>query len=682
MGAEPRNVNHRMCGFAGVVVWEDRYRIVGETLGRMSRAIAHRGPDGEGAWINHAEAARRDRPQCALAHRRLAVIDPAARADQPFTDGQGRWIVYNGEIYNFRELRAELSRHQPDYEWRSQCDTEVLLRAYDAWGARCVDRFNGMFALAIWDERARSLYLSRDRMGQKPLYYAAVTPEGRPWNGVTPEPIDVEHSGILPPPGRGVASTRQPLGAIAFASELGALRPLEWIDTSLDRTALGDYLAWGYIPAPRTIQCGARKMPPAQYASFMPERIVAGEYFNPNDICEPVEDDEAAESTRELLRGAVKRQLISDVPIGCFLSGGIDSSIIAAAMKAAAEGQEVLTFSIGFEDARYDETQFAAKVAQRLGTTHREFIVRPDAVEDLPKLARAFGEPFGDSSALPTHYLAQRTREQVKVALSGDGGDELFGGYDRYGAMRLAQKLQRIPGPLRALLSPGIVAPLRGTHPKSIASRSRRFLKSLNAAPAERYAGYVRLFDARMMRSIWNDPLARSYPGWVDLRYAELLKDGRVVEAALATDRVTYLPDDLLVKIDRAAMLHALEVRSPFMDHDLVRFAARLSRPQLLRGGAKRLLREAFARDLPEEVFRRPKMGFAVPIGEWFRTALGGMLRDHLFAADSFASDHFDRDAIQKLIEDHDTRAADHSQRLYALLMLELWRRETRGAVG
>jgi asparagine synthase (glutamine-hydrolysing) len=361
--------------------------------------------------------------------------------------------------------------------------------------------------------------------------------------------------------------------------------------------------------------------------------------------------------------------LVSDVPLGCFLSGGIDSSIIAASMRAAVgEGQRVLTFSIGFEDRRYDETRFAAAVAKHLGTEHRQFVVRPNAAQDLPRLAAVFGEPFGDSSALPTHYLSRETRKFVKVALSGDGGDEMFGGYDRYRAMRLGAKVGSLPKGILQLAGAGKRLP--GSHPKSPVTRLKRFLATVDRPPGQRYASYLQIFEERGIEELLNEDLAMgANERIVSERFEELAQKFDVAAAAMAVDREIYLPEDLLAKVDRCSMLHALEVRSPFLDPDLVHFAAGVSGEFLDR---KRLLKEAFAKDLPAFVFRRKKMGFAVPIGRWFRGSLRGMLHDALLAGGSFASSHFKKSEVGRLIGEHE-RGRDQSQRLYSLLMLELW---------
>ncbi len=635
-----------MCGFAGVVAWEERFRVTRETLARMSARIAHRGPDGEGLHLNHDDAIGPDRPQLGLVHRRLAILDPDPRANQPFMDRHGRWIVFNGEIYNFRDLRADLSKRRPEYPWRTSGDTEVLLVAYDVWGEECVEHLNGMFAFAVWDEPRQQLFLARDRMGQKPLYY----------------------------------SGDERSGGVAFASELGAIKPVEWVDQQMSRSSLMFYLRWGHAESTSTIYDRVHQLPPASTLTWtcLGARPVRT-YFNANATASPelASDAAAPAITRRLVTQAVRRQLVSDVPLGCFLSGGVDSAIIAAAMKQSVPSdQPVLTFSMGFDDPRYDETIHASRVAEHLGTKHHRFEVRPNTAEALPALAAAFGEPFADSSALPGYYLARETRSHVKVSLSGDGGDELFGGYDRYRALAFSERLTRTTA-LTRLASASVWQAVPGSHPKSRSARLKRFLASLRLPVEQRYERYMELFSSTLARELLDEPVDPS-SGYLAAGLGEFLRNRPLVPAALALDRVTYLPDDLLVKVDRASMLHALEVRSPFMDHELVGFAAGLTTDQLLRGGPKRMLREAFAADLPAWVFKRRKMGFAVPIGEWFRGELRPMLRDHLFAADSFATTHFRLATVQRLVDEHERQTIDHSQRLYALLMLELWWCTTR----
>ena len=625
-----------MCGFAGVIVWDEKFRVSPDTLARMSAAVAHRGPDGERFHLSRAhEPITPDTPQVALAFRRLAILDPDERSMQPFTDGR-RWLVFNGEIYNFRELRAELSATN---QWLTTGDTEVLLAAYAAWGEKCVERLNGMFAFAVWDEVDRTLFLARDRMGQKPLY---------------------------------VAAPRWPrFSTLAFASEIGPLRELDWFASEVNVPAIADYLRHGYGGGNHTafgecLQLGRCWNTFNWYGEFGHAMSRAGRpYFDPNapHADRPVDSIAA---TRTLVRQAVERQLVSDVPLGVFLSGGVDSSVIAACARRAGRVQ---TFSIAFDDPRYDESGHAAAVAKQLGAAHHSFRVSPDAITDLPKLAAVFGEPFGDSSALPTHYLARETRRHVKVALSGDGGDELFGGYDRYRAMRLGRRLAPLAvGPITA-----VARRLAGGHPKSRLTQAGRLLASLGRPDAERYAGYLRLFDDATLSELWPSVPSNGLADALPVQFDRLHHGRDAVQSALAVDRITYLPDDLLVKTDRCSMLHGLEVRSPFMDPDVVTFAAGLTTDQLLKGGPKRMLREAFADDLPAWVFKRKKMGFAVPVGDWFRGPLRAMLRDTLFAAHAFGRSHFDMAVVQRLVDEHESRRVDHGQRLYALLMLELW---------
>jgi asparagine synthase (glutamine-hydrolysing) len=631
-----------MCGIAGVISWDEKYRVTRETLQRMSACIAHRGPDGEGVYLNHEQEVTPNHPQCGFAFRRLAILDLDPRAMQPFTIGD-KTIVFNGEIYNFRELRAELTKLRPEYAWRTTGDTEVLLLAHDVWGEKCLERVNGMFAFAVWDERNRTLFLARDRMGQKPLYFSQLS------NGAPPA------------------------SAFAFSSELLAIREVVWVPQGLSPAALAGYLRWGYVGGDATIYDGVQKLGASWWYRVSPGGIQCGQYYEPATGDSPTAPPSG--TAREHVLTAVERQLVSDVPVGCFLSGGVDSSVVTAGMvRAARAGRagEVNTFSVGFDDPRYDETSYAAKVARHLGTRHHEFRVRPNAVEDLPRLAEVFGEPFGDSSALPTHYLARETRRHVKVALSGDGGDELFGGYDRYRAMWLGEWLPRAA---RTFAGAGMWQRLPGSHPKSRLTRLKRLARTLPLRPGERYATYLSVFDNQAVAELLLDAPERA-PGddmIADYQFLLAPRGLDVVQAAMGVDRERYLPDDLLTKVDRASMLHGLEVRSPFMDHELVTFAAGLTTDQLLKGGPKRMLREAFADDLPAWVFKRKKMGFAVPVGEWFRGELRPMLRDNLFAQDAFGRQQFDMKIVERLVDEHERQKVDHSQRLYALLMLELW---------
>lgn len=641
----------------------------------MQERILHRGPDDQGRWMGGGGG----RAAVGLVHCRLAVIDLDHRACQPMADRSGRLrLVFNGEIYNYRELRKELADEpaasQPGDDkiaahaegvsappltpgsrqdataqaWRTESDTEVILAAYARWGTQCVDHLSGMFAFALWDLERQTLFLARDRMGQKPLY---------------------------------VAFDSDTLSAVAFGSELPAVLAPAWVSRQLNLQALGDYLAWGYIPSPATIYQGVQSLPPGCCMEITRGAARTWRYFDPNESAPPLvtDPDAVAGLTRHLVQQAVQRQLVADVPVGCLLSGGIDSSCIAAAMRQVLPREAVRTFTVSFADPRYDESAYAQRVAGHLGTTHKCFRAQPHIADDLPRLCQVFGQPFADSSVLPTHYLSQYVRQEVTVALGGDGGDELFGGYDRYRAMHLQE---RMPRWLRRLLARPLWQMLPGTHPKSRLTRFRRFAAGGRLPPAGRYGEYMRLFQADTLAGLLKPDYleAAGESEYVTQLYdslaGELFTGGRPrssAQAAMATDRVSYLPEDLLTKVDRASMLHALEVRSPFMDHELVRFAANLSTRQLIMGGKKAQLRRAFAHDLPAEVFQRRKMGFAAPVGDWLRNELRPLLSDLLGSPDSFARSFLRDEAVAQLQWQHQEHCADHSQRLYALLVLELW---------
>lgn len=633
-----------MCGIAGVVSFSQRLSVSRQQLEAMSQRIAHRGPDDQGIYLDEAQGV-------GLVFRRLAILDLERRANQPMVSPDGRWrMVFNGEIYNYRSLRDQLDRELGGRAWQTSGDAEVLLMAWAQWGHLCLSKLNGMYAFVIWDQQEKTVFAARDRMGQKPLYFAAAG-AARAGDG--------------------------PIEAFAFASELPALMVLDWIDTTVQPSSLADYLLFGYIPSPRTIYIGVNKLQPGQWLKVTERGVVSQGYFDAGGYLDsgiPLEHDglTAPQQTRRLLEQAVGRQMVSDVPIACFLSGGIDSSVVAACMRR--HTHDVQSFSIGFDDRRYDETPFALRVARHLGLRHRTLHVTPTVTDDLARLAQVYGEPFADSSALPTHYLAREVGNYVKVALSGDGGDELFGGYERYRAMQLSQQLNQWPL-IGALARSSWWQKLPGAHPKSRLARLKRFQKSLALRLEARYPSYMHLFEPQQLLGLFREEFVlRTDPQLIGDKWYKAYLDHRdPVQAALAIDRVTYLPEDVLTKVDRASMLHGLEVRSPLMDHEVVQFASNLTSDQLIGGGPKRMLREAFADDLPREVFRRRKMGFALPIGQWFRTSLRQLLHDALFARDSFASTHFNHNYIEQMMQQHQCGQADHSHRLYALLMLEMW---------
>jgi asparagine synthase (glutamine-hydrolysing) len=615
----------------------------------MSERLVHRGPDDAGCY-------RAD--QAVLGFRRLSIIDLAG-GQQPLSNEDGTvWTVFNGEIYNYVALRHRLEAK--GHVLRSVGDTEVLVHLYEDEGTRMFSMLRGMFALAIWDVRRRTLVLARDRLGQKPLVY------------------------------------RQEKGRLMFASELKALLalPEDVVPRRLDPIALDQYLSYGYVPAPRTILEGTHKLSPAHYAVWHDGTLSIKRYWHPDWNVErnrPVEED--IEELRATLGEAVREQMVSDVPLGAFLSGGIDSTIVVGLMQRAS-GRPVKTFAIGFPDPNYDETTYAELAARRLGTEHRTFIVEPKAWETLGKLAWHFDEPFADSSALPTWYVARECRRDVTVALTGDAGDELFGGYERYRALGLTELFHRLPTGPRRLLGGTMVRVL----PASARSKTRlrklqRLFEHINEPAEARYLGWMTTFDEMSRLTLYSDDqldrLATSTALQADqsstdpatLVAAAFATAGRRdrVTRAMVADLLTYLPGDLLVKVDLASMAHSLECRAPFLDHRVVELAVAMPlerKIQLRAGRSKVVLKQAFSDLLPPRIRKRSKMGFGVPIGRWLRDELSQELQGVLLDPICLGRGLFRSEAVRNLVAQHTAGRREHGYRLWALVMLELWFRQ------
>lgn len=658
-----------MCGICGIYERDPANTVTRDALRRMLARLRHRGPDDAGTFLRGDRPAPHPpvpesgspppilNPQSAirnvgLAMTRLSIIDVlGGRQPMPNEDGSV-WVVLNGEIYNFRELRRELSSR--GHAFRTHADTEVIVHLYEELGERCVERLHGMFAFALWDERRERLVLARDRMGKKPLAY------------------------------------HDDGARIAFASELQALREAPGIPRAVSPQALDLYLTYQYVPAPLTIFEGVRKLPPAHYLVAAKDGARIERFW---DLPAPVggaslprvSAADAAAELRERLDEAVKMRLVSDVPLGAFLSGGIDSSIVVGLM-ARHMREPVKTFSIGFGQPKYDELRYARLAAECFKTDHHEFVVEPNAIEVLPLLVRHYGEPFADSSAIPTYYLAQKTREHVTVALSGDGGDEGFGGYERYVAMAMGARYDALPRPLRSALG-GLARALFGrastSEPKTRGRRLRRFAEGLPLSPPERYIQWIAYFKEADKPALYTADFAarlgsHDAAGYLAAEFARAAG----LDAAAATARVdaaTYLPNDILVKVDIASMANSLEVRCPFLDPEVVGYG--LSLPTRLKMGrwglsAKKLLRAAFAHLLPPAIRRRGKMGFGVPIAHWLRGELRGYARDVLLSPECLGRGYFRPEAVRRLLDEHAAARADHADRLWALLVLELWHRE------
>jgi asparagine synthase (glutamine-hydrolysing) len=620
-----------MCGIAGVVrLRRDVPPPTREQALAMAERIRHRGPDGRDAWASPSGA-------CALGHARLKVID-LETGDQPMANEDGAvQVVFNGEIYNFAALRTELER--AGHRFRTRSDTEVLVHGYEAWGEALPEHLDGMFAFGIWDEARRRLLLARDRAGKKPLFWTRTAAH------------------------------------FAFASEIKALLTLPWVSAEIDPGALPAYLAFGYVPAPHTLYRLIDKLPPASSLTLEDGVATRRAYWSLGWHRRPgVTDADARRTVRALLGDAVERRLTADVPLGAFLSGGIDSTLVVGLMRERREGP-LHTFSLGFaDDPNYDETAFARLAAQHFGTEHTEFTVQAHAVELVDELVEAYDEPFGDSSAIPTHIVSRLTREHVTVALTGDGGDEMFCGYPRLVGMEVAERTGRLLARLGDSVGRRLPHHPDFRHP---VRRFQRFFAAAALEPAERmlrWIGYLPELEAVLLPDVGGvarEELTRSFrEPWDRLPLESPLT------RAMALTFETYLADDLLVKADRCSMAHGLELRAPFLDTAVMEFAAGLPDRLRRRGSTlKWLLKEAFSDLLPDEIRSRSKWGFGVPLPLWFRTHWKPLFEGRVLAPDARVGRWIAPGPVDRLWREHQAGAADHGHALWALLTLETWLR-------
>jgi asparagine synthase (glutamine-hydrolysing) len=617
-----------MCGIAGVIEVTNPADLSPSSLERMADVLRHRGPDDQGFFIEGGTG---------LVHRRLSIIDLSPGGHQPKASEDGRTsVVFNGEIYNFPELRAELESKGERFESRS--DTEVLLKAYKVWGEDCLSHLNGMFAFAIWDSKRRVLFAARDRLGKKPFFYYE----------------DGER--------------------FLFASEIKAILAYGRVDREIDLGAVDQYLTDHVIPAPRTVFRKVRKLLPGHYLLFENGRSRTKPYWTFEFQPESTDRGEDAylEELEHLLEGAVRRRLLSDVPVGAFLSGGLDSSVVVAMMARLSSGP-VQTYTVGFTERGYSEIEDARLVARHFGTDHHEMIVEPSAIAILPDLVWHYDEPFGDSSAVPTYYVSKMAASHVKVALSGDGGDELFAGYTRYRAAERSPFWSRVPERIRSRA----LGPLVGTMPIDWPGRNRLHEMAHASGIAPGYGlglyPYIkdRLYAPSMRAAAAGNPTSNE-------TYAALLRgsDWDPVTRLQYLDTVRYLPDDILTKVDRASMAHSLETRAPLLDYTLVEFLARVpSRHKLRDGVQKILLRRLAARLLPGESLRKPKQGFGIPQGAWFREDLESHARGRLLDRRTLDRGYFDRGVLERVLDSHRAGRRDYSDWIWCLLVLEEWHR-------
>jgi len=642
-----------MCGICGIVNTDSQREVDEKELRAMTETLRHRGPDEDGIWR---------RGGAGLGVRRLSIIDIEG-GHQPIANEDGTvHVALNGEIYNYRELTRELRAR--GHRFRTKSDTEVLVHLYEEYGEKMPAKLNGMFAFALWDDEKRRMFLARDRLGQKPLYY------------------------------------RQGGGRFVFASEIKAFAELSDFTPEVEPDAISHYLTFGYVPHPCSILKGVAKLPPAHYATVTNGDVRLCRYWQP--VGEPValDKNEAEERLRELMEDSVRLRLVGEAPLGAFLSGGVDSSIVVGLMAGQGDGR-ARTFTIGFDEKRYDERRYAQIVARRFGTEHVSEVVRPDVVDIFEKLVWHLDEPLADSSAVPAFVLSHLTRRHMKVALSGDGGDECFLGYPRHTAVWLSGRLDRLSHLAKSFpFAPSLLGhyfrghanrkeksgqgPLgRWRHrmpaqEKNLLYRWKRFARVLGEDAVGRFYNWICLFDDESRDGLLTREFRATIRGESGrYRFEKGEYPSRMhsdVGRAAAFDMEYYLPCDLMAKVDRTSMAHGLEVRSPFLDHRVVEFAMNLPDSlKMRRGRGKQILRSAFADILPRPVRRRGKMGFAVPVGPWLREDLREMARDLLTGGVLVQRHIICRSSLETLLSDHLDGRADNGQRLWALLVLEKW---------
>ena len=626
-----------MCGIAGfgeeriIPGWSresDAAVAVRTQLRRMCAAIRHRGPDDEGMHVESGAA---------LGMRRLSIID-LATGHQPIHNEDGTvWVVFNGEIYNYTELRRELEGL--GHQFYTASDTETIVHAYDEWGEEAFGRLRGMFGIALWDRREGALLLARDRVGIKPLHYAIAG------------------------------------GRIYFGSEIKSILAAGDLTPEIDLPALDHYLSFLYTPRDGSIFAGVHKLPPGHLLRWQNGVARVRQYWAiPTTEVAPASEGEAVESLRAVLQDAVRSHLMSEVPLGAFLSGGIDSSLVVGLM-AQSSAQPVRTFSIGFDDPRYDELEHARMVARHFATDHHEFVVRPDALSIIDDIIAHFDEPFGDSSAIPTWYVSELARRHVTVVLSGDGGDELFGGYDRYFPHPRIAAFDRwaVPGTraVASMLWPWLPHGAKG----------KNFLRTVARDERGRYLDQIGYFQRDQKAALFTGDVRRQMAGCnaeaaLERRFARLAGlpwHGQMMHF----DFETYLPEDILTKVDRMSMAHSIESRVPLLDNEVVEFAARLPAALKIHNGRrKHLLKEAAADLLPPEVLTRRKRGFEVPVGTWFRGGLRELFADVLLSSRARQRGYFEPRFIERLVDEHLSGRREHTLRLWSLLIFELWHRQ------
>ncbi len=622
-----------MCGIAGFISRDRGASLEPREalLDRMCKVIAYRGPDEQGMVV---------RGRAALGMRRLSIIDLEGGQQPIYTEDGNLAIVFNGEIYNFRELRRELE--SLGHRFRSKSDTEVVVHAFEEYGVDCLSKLRGMFAFAIWNFREETLFIARDRVGKKPLFYSQI-----------------------------------PNGDFVFGSELKTLLVHGGLTRSIDKSALDAYLTFGYVPEEFCIFEGVRKLPPGHYVVLKNGETSVRQYWDFKfDADEPEQSEEYYVRTlREKLEEAVRVRMISDVPLGAFLSGGVDSSTVVAYMSKLSD-TPVKTFSIGFNEDSFDELKYARVAAKHFGTEHHEFVVTPDLVEIIDELVWHFDEPFADSSALPTFMVSKLAREYVTVVLSGDGGDELFGGYTRYTTNESRDVFARLPHGIRT----GVLQKLSMSLPHG--APGKNYLYNIGLAGNDRYIDSISHFNGPRRRALYAKGYAEELNGTFGIgeelyrKLADAVGGGSAIDKLLYLDSKTYLPGDILTKVDRMSMANSLEARVPLLDHKLIEFVMTIPSTLKMNGSvSKYILKKAMEGTVPNEILHRSKQGFGVPIGEWIKQQLRARIVSDLRDQRTRERGYFDEKYIDTLLDEHQRNRRDHSHELWMLWMLELWHR-------
>jgi asparagine synthase (glutamine-hydrolysing) len=619
-----------MCGIAGIVHAHPNGKVDDATVHRMCEAIPHRGPDDEGIFVKAGVG---------LGMRRLSIIDLVGGHQPVFNEDKTIWIVFNGEIYNFPELRRELEGK--GHKFYTHSDTEVIVHLYEDLGPDCVKKLRGMFAFALYDENKRKLVMARDRLGKKPLHYA------------------IRRDRLL------------------FGSEIKSILAVEPQLAEVNQEALLQYMYFGYVLDPNTSFVPIQKLPPGHWLEFQGGRVTVRQYWDlPEYGTHAVRsEEECLEELEWRLAEAVRVRLISDVPLGALLSGGTDSSTVVALM-ARASSKPVKTFSIGFSDADFNEAPYARIVAQHFGTEHHEMMVEPDILETVETLTTSLEEPFGDSSMLPTYYVCKMARKHVTVALSGDGGDEIFAGYERYGINLRRQVFERIPLWIRALYRQQVFPRL----PQNMLGR--RFSYNVTLPWRERYVDSISFIpsserDQALLSTEFRETLATKNPEDVMYRYFDEAPTKDPVSQMLYVDTKTYMVGDILTKVDRMSMMNSLEVRVPLLDHLFVEWVTGLPIDLKLRGGQQKYILRKLAKrvGVPNEALDRPKQGFALPLVYWIRNELKELILSVLLDPRTLQRGYFNPDAVRRLLDEHFRGRRDHSGEIWRLLIFELWHR-------